>query len=117
MKRLVSWISAVAAVCLFSTSALVADEAKGKPDWSYKDIVDTKFVAAYATVPPKADVVLVDSRPARKYNKGHIVPAINISNSQFEKMTDLLPAEKSNLLIFYCGGVKCPLSHKSAAKA
>ena len=56
-------------------------------------------------------------RPARKYDKGHIVPSINISNSQFDKLTHLLPEDKSTQLIFYCGGLKCKLSHKSAKKA
>jgi len=65
-----------------------------------------------------ADIVIVDSRPKRKkYNKGHIPTAISIPDSQFKKMTDQLPKEKSKLLVFYCGGFKCKLSHKSAAKA
>lgn len=117
MKRLFSWITAAAIICLFTTPALAVDQFKGKPVWWYKAVVDTAYVSQYATVPPKKDVLIVDSRPARKYNKGHIVPAINISNSQFDKMTNLLPQDKSIQLIFYCGGLKCPLSHKSAAKA
>lgn len=116
MKRLMS-IAAVTIFCLFSILASAADQAAAKPSWWFKDVVDAAFVGQYATVPPKKNALIVDSRPARKYNKGHIVPAINISNSQFDKMTDQLPAEKSDLLIFYCGGLKCPLSHKSAAKA
>jgi rhodanese-related sulfurtransferase len=43
--------------------------------------------------------------------------AVSIPDSQFDKMTDKLPANKDALLIFYCGGVKCKLSHKSAMKA
>ncbi|MET0072230.1 MAG: rhodanese-like domain-containing protein [Candidatus Thiodiazotropha sp.] len=117
MKRLLSGIVVTAISLFVILPVFAADQAKGKPDWWYKDIVDAGFVGQYATIPPKKEVLIVDSRPARKYNKGHIVPAINISNSQFDKMTDLLPQDKSNLLIFYCGGLKCPLSHKSAAKA
>ena len=63
-------------------------------------------------------MVLVDSRPKRKkYDKGHIPEAISIPDSQFAKMTDQLPQDKGTTLVFYCGGFKCPLSHKSAKKA
>lgn len=63
-------------------------------------------------------MVLIDSRPKRKkYDKGHIPTALNIPDSQFAKMQDQLPADKSTPLVFYCGGLKCRLSHKSAKKA
>jgi rhodanese-related sulfurtransferase len=63
-------------------------------------------------------MVLIDSRPKRKkYDKGHIPGAISIPDSQFAKMTDQLPQDKSKTLVFYCGGFKCRLSHKSAKKA
>ncbi len=63
-------------------------------------------------------MVLVDSRPKRKkYDKGHIPGAISIPDSQFARMTDQLPQDKSKTLVFYCGGFKCRLSHKSAKKA
>jgi rhodanese-related sulfurtransferase len=97
---------------------LVAEEETEKqPSWLYKNIVDAAFVAQYAKIPIRDDALIVDSRPARKYDNGHIVPSTNISNTQFDKLTHLLPEDKSTQLIFYCGGLKCPLSHKSAAKA
>ena len=66
----------------------------------------------------KASMVLIDSRPKRKkYDKGHIPTAISIPDSQFAKMQDQLPADKATPLVFYCGGLKCRLSHKSAKKA
>jgi rhodanese-related sulfurtransferase len=62
--------------------------------------------------------MLIDARPYKpKYIKGHIPMAVSIPDSQFDKMTDRLPADKDALLIFYCGGLKCKLSHKSAMKA
>jgi len=65
-----------------------------------------------------ADMVLIDSRPKRKkYDKGHIPGAISIPDSKFTKMTDQLPQEKNEMLVFYCGGFHCRLSHKSAKKA
>jgi rhodanese-related sulfurtransferase len=66
----------------------------------------------------KTDMVLVDSRPKRKkYDKGHIPTAISIPDMQFDRMSAQLPQDKSKLLVFYCGGFKCKLSHKSAQKA
>jgi rhodanese-related sulfurtransferase len=66
----------------------------------------------------QADIVMVDARPKRKkYDKGHIPGAISIPNTQFDKYKDQLPVEKDKLLVFYCGGYKCKLSHKSAKKA
>ncbi len=65
-----------------------------------------------------ANMVLIDSRPKRKkYDKGHIPTALSIPDSQFAKMQDQLPADKATPLVFYCGGLKCRLSHKSAKKA
>jgi len=63
-------------------------------------------------------MVVIDSRPKRKkYDKGHVETAISIPDSQFDKLKDQLPKDKAKLLVFYCGGLKCPLSHKSAKKS
>jgi rhodanese-related sulfurtransferase len=64
------------------------------------------------------EMLLVDARPKRaKYDKGHIPGAISIPDTYFDKQKDQLPEDKSKLLVFYCGGLNCKLSHKSAAKA
>lgn len=100
----VQWGSAVAA-------------AQAKEGW-YRNIVDTDFVKEYAQIPPRKDVVIVDSRPAaRRYDVGHIPGALNIPDTQFDKFKHLLPEDKNKLLIFYCGGLDCMLSHDSAKKA
>ena len=50
-------------------------------------------------------VMIIDSRPYKpKYVNGHIPTAVNIPFSQFDKMVDKLPEDKTTLLIFYCGG-------------
>jgi len=99
--------------------ALAADAATSQPreGW-YKALVDFDFVRQNVDIPPKKNVVLIDSRPAaRQYDPGHIPGAINIPDTQFDKQVDRLPADKATLLIFYCGGVDCMLSHNSAVKA
>lgn len=84
----------------------------------YKQLVDFDFMRANVDIPPKPGVLIVDSRPAaRQYDPGHIPGAINIPDTQFDKQVARLPADKNSLLVFYCGGVDCPLSHNSAFKA
>ncbi|MDM8553433.1 rhodanese-like domain-containing protein [Desulfococcaceae bacterium HSG7] len=66
----------------------------------------------------KAPITLIDSRPKRaKYDKGHIPTAISLPDSKFNKLSNKLPQDKKALIVFYCGGYKCKLSHKSAKKA
>ena len=84
----------------------------------FHDVVDMAFVKQHLSIPMSEDVMLIDARPFKpKYIKGHIPMAVSIPDSQFDKMTDKLPTDKNSLLIFYCGGLKCKLSHKSATKA
>ena len=100
-------------ILLFSFSALAeqAPAAKTTPDWFYHSIIDDLSKAPEGAV-------IIDSRPgARKYIKGHIPGALSIPFSEFDKHTAMLPQDKAAPLIFYCGGLKCKLSHKSAAKA
>ena len=104
-------------------AAYGADEAapqtvQAKPDW-YPKRADLNFVKQYAVLPKPEGVTIVDARPAaRKYDVGHIPTAVNIPDSQFDKLAPtLLPQDKSQLLIFYCDGPACMLSHNSAFKA
>ncbi len=93
-----------------------AEEAKSFK--KYPAIADYSLVAKYAKVPKPKGAMIIDSRPYKpKYVAGYIPTAVSIPASQFDKMTDQLPSDKGTLLIFYCGGLKCPLSHKSAFKA
>ncbi|MBC2703948.1 rhodanese-like domain-containing protein [Desulfobacula sp.] len=86
--------------------------------WMFHDIVNAKFVKAHMAVPMPENVMMIDARPYKgKYAKGHIPGAISIPFSQFDKKINLLPKDKNTLLIYYCEGVKCKLSHKSAKKA
>jgi len=72
-----------------------------------KEVLDGKTVG-----------LVVDARPKmKKYDKGHVPGALSMPDSSFDKMKGLLPADKNALIIFYCEGLKCSLSHKSAFKA
>jgi rhodanese-related sulfurtransferase len=117
LTTLVAVLLLAAMIAGCSTTA-PATRSTAEPDWQFHDIVDVAFVQQYAKVPMAEDVMIIDARPKRaKYNKGHIPMAVSIPDSQFGKMTNRLPEDKNALLIYYCGGLKCKLSHKSARKA
>ena len=98
-------------------NAAESSAVQSKEGW-YPNLVDEAFVRKYAVLPKPDGVMLIDSRPtARKYDPGHIPTAVNIPDTQFEKMTDKLPADKAAPLFFYCDGLNCKLSGNSAEKA
>ena len=104
----------------YATTTMASDTAKSgsEADWKFHSIVDVDFVMQQVKVPMPEDVMIIDARPKRpKYDKGHIPMAVSIPNTKFDEMTDKLPKDKNALLIFYCGGPTCKLSHKSARKA
>jgi len=85
------------------------------------------LAAEYLTVSPEelkalvdSDMrtfLLVDARNPEEYREAHIPGAINIPAKKFDHFSNLLPADKGALLIFYCNGVKCGKSKKAASKA
>jgi rhodanese-related sulfurtransferase len=102
----------------YAADATAPAAAQSKPDW-YPKRADLNFVKQYAVLPKPEGVTIVDARPAaRKYDIGHIPTAVNIPDAQFDKLAPtLLPQDKSQLVIFYCDGPECVLSHNSAFKA
>lgn len=107
---------------------IVAEPAPLDPDLEY---VDTHYISAlmdmveptsknrksYDDIMPEWDFVLIDSRPNSKFKLGHINGSINIPESDFGNKSSLLPEDKDTELIFYCNGLACELSSKSARKA
>ena len=101
-----------------SAAAVAYSPANPGPGW-YKHLVNLAFVKKQAAIPKIDGVLLIDSRPtARKYDIGHIPTAVNIPDTSFDKLAPtMLPKDKAMLLVFYCEGYDCILSHSSAAKA
>jgi rhodanese-related sulfurtransferase len=114
-------LATVAAAPLTSITAVAAEQAAAQSAKAnyYTKLVDIDFVKKYALIPAREDVMIIDSRPAaRKYDIGHIPGAVNIPDTQFDELAPkMLPPDKSKLLIFYCEGPECTLSHKGAFKA
>lgn len=101
------------------SAAIAADATASAPKagWYHK-LVQADFVAKYAILPKPEGVQIIDSRPTtRKFDPGHIPTAVNIPDTQFDKMADQLPKDTATLLIFYCDGPECILSHNSAFRA
>jgi rhodanese-related sulfurtransferase len=61
----------------------------------------------------KDPFLLVDARPEGPYLEGHIPGAINIFWKDLPSRLDRLPADKSVMVIFYCGGPTCPYTGNS----
>jgi rhodanese-related sulfurtransferase len=114
-------LAAVAAAPLAYSTTAAAEQVAAAPAKAnyYTKLVDIDFVKKYAVIPVRDDVMIIDSRPAaRKYDVGHIPGAVNIPDTQFDELAPkMLPPDKSKLLIFYCEGPDCVLSHKGAFKA
>jgi rhodanese-related sulfurtransferase len=84
-----------------------------------KDVIETQEVAELVDKgPDKANFLLIDARPAIRFEQGHIPTSISLPFHSWDSMSkEKLPENKDKLLIFYCGGVTCSLSPKSAKKA
>jgi len=94
--------------CLLGFSGhLVAGEYDGIGHVELKKMIDQDL----------REFVLVDARNPEEYKEAHIPGAINIPEKEFSRFTGLLPSNKNSMLIFYCNGVKCGKSKKSAKKA
>lgn len=92
--------------------------ADGMPDWKAKGgpvAISGAFIKKL--MDEKQPYTLIDARPKRVTDKGVIPTALAISDTDFDKNLDKLPADKASLLIYYCGGLECVLSDSSADKA
>lgn len=64
-----------------------------------------------------SDYVLIDSRTPEEYDECHIHGATNIPEKVLTEALSALPADKNTQLIFYCNGLKCGKSSRSARRA
>lgn len=89
------------------------------PEYWYRRLVDIEFVRPYAVIPPRDDAVLIDARDTdRRYAVGHIPGAISLPAKQFDELAPrILPRDKDKLILFYCDGIECKLSHMAAEDA
>ena len=67
--------------------------------------------------PANGRFTLIDSRPLPRFQEGTIPGAIHLPFIGFDKFANRLPQDKSQRVIFFCGGVTCTLSPNSLLKA
>lgn len=60
--------------------------------------------------------LLVDARNPEEYWKAYIPGAVNIPQKKMDKFLRLLPTDKTTRIIYYCNGVKCGKSPKTAQR-
>ncbi|GAB1394577.1 hypothetical protein MASR1M60_27410 [Rhodocyclaceae bacterium] len=91
----------------------------GIPDWEARgENLSVSIDFILKALNEKMDILLIDARPARRVqNEGTIPGALNISDTNFDKEIDKLPADKMKEIIYFCQGFECELSEKSAKKA
>lgn len=65
----------------------------------------------------RKNFMLIDARTHLEYQEAHIVGAVHMTEKDFPDAASRLPADKGALLVFYCNGVKCGKSKKTATKA
>ena len=112
-------LGSLAWCCLLPGAAWADPWPNPPPDHWYRQLVDIDFVRPYAVLPPRRDGVVIDARDtARRFEAGHLPGAISLPAKRFAELaTDRLPADKNQLIIFYCDGFECILSHLAADEA
>jgi rhodanese-related sulfurtransferase len=64
----------------------------------------------------KGEVAVIDVNGKKSFQQGHIPTAIDYSSS-YKDLASLLPADKSVLVVAYCGGPSCRAYLKGATSA
>ncbi len=82
-----------------------ATEIKPKLAKLPKGVTEIKVHEMYALVSNNALMTVIDARPESRFAQAHLPDAISVPVPKLEKMGEqALPADKNELLIFYCGG-------------
>ncbi len=68
-------------------------------------LVNTEELEKFVNLgPEKGGYLLIDARPAPRFQEGAIPTAINIPFPSFDKMVDKLPKDKAARIVYYCAG-------------
>jgi hypothetical protein len=68
-------------------------------------VTEIKTPELQQLIDAKTTMFLVDSRPVARYNQSHLPGAVSIPVPKLEeKQAAVLPKDKNELIVFYCGG-------------
>jgi hypothetical protein len=71
----------------------------------HQQITNAEVVKLVAMGPEKGNYTLVDARPVGAYLGGHIPTAVSLPyGTSQEECAVILPQDKDEMLVFYCGG-------------
>ncbi|MBN8531700.1 MAG: rhodanese-like domain-containing protein [Alphaproteobacteria bacterium] len=112
----------IAAAALVAAPAIAAEPSAAEPAKTEKEVGHHNYKTVtgeeLAKLIKDKKAIVVDSRSAEDYAKGHIDGAVNLPADKVDADTlKAVSADKKAALVFYCGNVKCPASAKSAEKA
>lgn len=88
----------------------------GMPDWVKQgEYVEIGFGTAKKL--QAEGVKFIDARPERVFAKGTIPGSVNVPDNKFEQFKNLLPVDKNEQFVVFCGGYDCVKSHAVAEMA
>jgi rhodanese-related sulfurtransferase len=82
-----------------------------------EQLATTEEIEALVSGEREQPYLLADSRPQLRYHEGHIPTSVSIPFTTMHTMRKKLPEDKSQLIIFYCGGNHCTLSPMASQMA
>ena len=94
-----------------SVNAMEA-KAEAKP---YKEVTAAELKAM---LDKKQEVVIIDARDKKTFDKGHLEGAVNLTPSEINEASLAKVAKsKDTTIAFYCGSTECAASSKAAKEA
>ena len=82
-----------------------ATEIKPKLAKLPEGVTEIKVDEMHALLESNTKLTLIDARPESRYAQAHLPGAVSVSVPKLKKMGEkALPADKNELLVFYCGG-------------
>lgn len=111
--RIIDFILALILALSWSAVGMTASE--GSAESTYKVVTSEELKAMLDSKVP--GLMVIDARFPEEYQKAHIKDAVNIPLEILEKNAAMLGVPKDAKLVFYCNGITCGKSKKSAVIA
>ncbi len=108
IKKTVNTFTGVLILSLVYTAVSFAEKAtdhSGKITQDVNQITVEQLASLLKNKQANIQFTLIDARSGTSYMQGHIPGAISIYNRDFNKHIDKLPADKDQLIVYYCDGM------------
>ena len=102
---------------LLFTSNLIAEQKPYAPE-SIQGVTIVSADEVVEMILTNPDLLIIDSRKAEEFKKGHIEGAVSLPNTNLmQEDIEKISADKSTTFLFYCNGIRCLRSSDSLYKA